>query len=417
MKLPTWLRWGAKNTISSPQDILRELMVEASTKSGVRVTWKTALQSAVALACGRVIAEGLAQVPFKVFLRRPDDRGADVTRDHPLFTLVARKPNQWQTSYEFREQIGLHLAFFGNAYIFIVRGIGDIIIELLPFEPQLVTVKRLPNHQRVYTIWVDNKEMVIPERDMWHIKGLTWDAVTGLEGIELAKEAIGIAMGLEEHTARLFSNGSQPGGLLTTDAVLDEQQAKALREAWQEKQGGGANAYRTAVMWGGLKWQSMAMTGVDSQHIEQRRFETEEVCRSFHVLPIMVGQADKAATYASAEQMFLAHIVYTMMPLYARVEQSADINLLSEADLDTGYYTKFIANGLMRGSPKDRADYYTKLHGIGALSPNDIRVLEEFNPVEGGDEYGPPEPAAPAPAPIPSNEPSNKPSGDNDEPE
>ena len=102
-------------------------------------------------------------------------------------------------------------------------------------------------------------------------------------------------------------------------------------------------------------------------------------------MPIMIGQADKAATYASAEQMFLAHVVHTLSPWYERIEQSADVNLLTAQERRQGHYVKFLPNGLMRGASKDRADFYSKMWQMGAYSPNDILRLEDENPYDGGE--------------------------------
>jgi len=135
--------------------------------------------------------------------------------------------------------------------------------------------------------------------------------------------------------------------------------------------------------------------------LETRRFQIEEICRAFRVMPIMAGFSDKASTYASAEQMFLAHVVYTLSPWYERLEQSIAAQLLSDEDLSAGYYPKFIANGLLRGAAADRAEFHPKGSRSGGspawLTPNEIRGLEETNPIEGGDKL----PVASNPAPTP----------------
>jgi phage portal protein BeeE len=105
-------------------------------------------------------------------------------------------------------------------------------------------------------------------------------------------------------------------------------------------------------------------------------------------MPIMVGYSDKAATYASAEQMFLSHVVHTLSPWYARVENSADVHLLTKKERASGLYFKFMAAGLLRGAAKDRAEYYAKALGAGGspawMAPDEVRALEELNPF-GGD--------------------------------
>jgi len=93
---------------------------------------------------------------------------------------------------------------------------------------------------------------------MLHLKGPSWTSIEGLDGIRLAREAIGLALATEEHGARQFSNGAILGGILSTDSVLSPDQSAALRASWEASQVGLKNAYRTAVLWGGMKWTPRA---------------------------------------------------------------------------------------------------------------------------------------------------------------
>ncbi|MBY0499305.1 MAG: phage portal protein [Nitrosomonas sp.] len=385
-KISSLIPWGKKSATTT-HDLYKELLDRVTSKSGVSVNWKTALNVSTVFACARVIAEGLAQVPFKLYKKRPGGRGSDIADDHSLYELLYLKPNEWQTSFELREQIGLHLAIHFNAYIYKVRGLRGEIVELLPFSPESVRIIR-DGWDRRFEVYDGKGGLIkVSSENMWHIRGPSWDGVIGMEAIKLAREAIGLALAAEEHGARMFSNGARTGGVLSTESKLNKEDLDDLRQRWQEMQGGNQNAYRTAILSGGLKWQSLAMTGVDGQHLEQRRFQVEEICRSARVMPIMIGHSDKAATYASAEAMFGAHVKYTLLSWYARVSQSASVNLLTDAERKEGYYPKFVVNALMQGATKDRADYYTKMCNIGAMNPNEVRDLEEMNPYHGGDEY------------------------------
>lgn len=374
------------DTGSSRDEILQLLSgLQGSSKSGAVVNWKTAAEVGAAFACARVIAEGLSQVPFKLF-KETAGGGRDPEKSHPLYKLLSRKPNEWQTSFEFRETIALHLVFCGNAYVFVNRSNGKV-LELLPFQPQNITVKRNDWHV-AYEIALDNgRRITVPAADMWHLRGPSWDGVLGLEAVKLAREALGLALATEEHSARMFSNGAAVGGVLTTETILKDDQISSLRKSWEVTQAGVRNAFKTAILWGGLKWLPRGQQNDQAQLIESRRFQVEEICRHFRVMPIMVGYSDKAATYASAEQMFLAHVVHTLGPWYARIEQSAEAFLLTEAELDAGYYFKFIAGGLMRGAHVDRAAYFSKALGAGGspawMTQDEVRALEEMNPLGG----------------------------------
>ena len=372
---------------STPDEIraLLESMQGGNSKAGMNVTWKTAMQVSAAFACARVIAEGMAQVPFKLFRELPNG-GREPARDHPAYKLMARRPNEWQTAYEFLEMIALHLVFTGSAFVW-KNSVRGQVVELLPYQPQQVTVKR-DGWAISYEVQTDKGERIkIAAADMWHIRGPSWDGVIGLEAVRLAREALGLALAAEEHSSRMFSNGATLGGVLSTEKDLSQDQRKLLRESWQETYSGVGKAFSTALLWGGLKWEPRGMQSDQAQLIEQRRFQVEEICRAFRVMPIMVGYSDKTATYASAEQMFLAHVVHTLGPWYARLEQSAEVNLLTEADLEGGHYFKFVASGLMRGAHKDRAEYFAKALGAGGspawMTQDEVRALDELNPMGG----------------------------------
>lgn len=368
------------------RDLMGELSGQNTSKSGTRVTWKTALQVTTALACARVIADGLAQVPFKLFRDLPGG-GKVPAKDHPLYNLLGAKPNDWQTSHEFREQIALHLVFCGDAFIW-KNQVGSKVIELLPYEPNCVTVKR-NGWNLSYEIQTDKGKIIpLPAEEIWHLRGPSWDGWQGLEGVRLAREALGLALAAEEHSTRMFANGARVGGILTTEGTPKPEDRKEMRENWQSTYGGLANAFKTALLWGGIKYQPLAMQSDQAQLIEQRRFQIEEICRFARVLPIMIGHYDKSATFASAEQMFLAHVVHTLGPWYSRMEQSADTNLLTEKERDQGLYFKFMPQALMRGAHKDRAEYFAKALGAGGgpawMTQDEVRELDELNPL-GGD--------------------------------
>ncbi len=364
-------------------DVLTALYAQQNSKSGTSVNWQTALQASSSLACARVIAEGIAQIPCRIM--RTDGVNRIPATDSALFALLHDAPNSWMTSYEYREMMGLHLVFCGNHFSFINRYRNGI-IELLPFEPQQVTVKR-DGWKLTYEVQLEKGErQIVPAVNMWHVRGPSWNGWMGLEGVKLARESIGLAMATEEAGATLFRNGSQPSGLLSTDLGLSPEKAQQLRESWEASNAGG-NKLRTAVLWGGMKWTAMSFPNDQMQYLETRKFQVEEICRAFRVMPIMVGYSDKTATYASAEQMFIAHVVHTMGPWYARIEQSANMNLLTSAERKAGLYVKFIVNGLMRGAAKDRAEFYAKALGSGGspawMTQDEVRELEELNPKGG----------------------------------
>ena len=384
-----WARLLGQERKSSSLDLLRNLGSNRA-QSGKAVTTETALQTSAVLACVRCLAEGVSQVPLKVF-KSDSVRGSRTPApDHPLYALLHNAPNEYQTSFEFRETLMFHAALVGNFFAFKNYAQGKL-VELIPLDPS-----------RVKVIWDETKLSKTYEvrtagggvakydaSQIWHVKGPSWDAVRGLEAVQLARESIGLAMATEETHSKLHKNGARPGGAVSVTGRLSAEQHSTLRSWIDDNYAGSENAYQTMILDRDAKFTPWTVTGVDTQHLETRRFQIEEICRAFRVMPIMAGYLDKASTYASAEQMFLSHVVYTLAPWYERIEQSIAAHLLSPEDVAAGYYPKFVANGLLRGAAADRAQFYSMALGSGGspawLTPNEIRELEELNPIAGGD--------------------------------
>jgi len=399
-----WTRlFGPKEQKYSTLDLFREIYGGRPSKTGVSVNWASALEVTTVLACLRVIAEGIAQVPFRLYMDS-DARGGAPAPTHPLYNVLYRRPNRWQTSFEFRETIAFHAALVGNAYVFIGRvGSAREVRELIPLEPQFVSVEKKKDGALVYKYNpVSGQGVEFSADTIWHIKGPSWNGYTGLDAVKLVREAVGLAIASEAAHAEMHKGSAKISGVYSVDGNLSKEKYDFLA-SWLDKYAmGGERAGKPMILDLGAKFTTTQMTGVDAQHLETRAFQITEICRGFRVMPIMVGYSDKAATYASAEQMFIAHVVHTLSPWYERIEQSADVNLVTDDERRQGYYTKFTPNALMRGAARDRAEFYTRMVGSvnatpGIMTRNEIRALEELPPIEGGDELFDPTPAA-APA-------------------
>lgn len=355
-------------------------------KSGVAVTWLTALRVTAAWACVNVVANGVAQVPLKIYRAREDDQGADPATDHPLFKVLHRRPNKWQTSFQFRRTLMFHVLLAGDFFAFKSR-VGGRIHELIPIEPGRVTVTRERDLSLTYGVTgEDGSRRTLGQDDVWHVTGPSWNSWSGLDATRLAREALGLAMATEAAHADLHRNGVQMSGLFSIADKVNADQYKQL-QAWIAEQIGGQNRFKPFVLDRGAAFHQIAMSGVDAQHIETRRLQIEEICRAFRTFPQMIGHAgDQAPTFASAEQFFIAHVVHTLGPWYEDLQQSIDVNLIGE---EGGLFSKFTPDALLRGDMKSEAEYFAKALGSGGgdgwMTPNQIRRIKDWNPEPGGD--------------------------------
>lgn len=373
------LPWRRK--AAGSYDILRELLGRRISATGKVVSVKTAVEVATVFACMRVIGEGIAQVPLKLMQEKKDDKTRVEAEDHPLHEILETRPNAWQTSFEYREMLAMHAVLCGNAFSFVNRSNRAGIMELIPFEPGCVTVKRADDFTLSYEVRGQNgNTQTFPAASIWHVRGPSWNSWMGLEAVQLAREAIGLAMATEEQQARMQKNGVRASGTYSVEGTLKDDQYKALSAWINENMGGVENAGKAMVLDRSAKWLNTSMTGVDAQTLETRRYQVEEICRFFRVNPIMVGAESKNTTYASAEQMFLGHVVHTLAPWYTRLEQSIDANLLTEKDRKAGIYSCFVDAGLLRGSAVQTKDVILSYVNGGLMTPNEGRRLLDMNP-------------------------------------
>jgi HK97 family phage portal protein len=370
-----------------------EVYGSSAGKAGQSVTVTTSLQVATVLACVRVIAEGIAQAPLKIYRAR-EDGGSDAATEHPLYRVLYRKPNPWMTSFAFRENMIFRVGLEGNFYAFKNR-VGGQVRELIPLQGKVEVKQRSDMSLQYLERRPDGTTRTYAQDDIWHVRGPSWNTLEGMDVLKLAREVISLTMAIEGDQAQLYKNGLRTSGVYSVEGNLTAKQYEDLRKFIKSTQAGG-DAHEVLILDRNGKFTSDAMTGVDAQTLESRRLQIEEICRAFRVMPIMVGHSDKTATYASAEQMFIAHVQHTLQPWCERIEQSIDNDLIGD---DTGtYYAKFNLNGLQRGAFETRMNGYAKALGSGGspawMTQNEIRALEDMNPINGGDKLPQPPAAA-----------------------
>jgi HK97 family phage portal protein len=386
MRIWPWSRKANEDgSVRQSVDLFRLLGGWGSTKSGASVSNATALEVTAVLAAVRVIAEGIAQVPFKLFREVGDKRLP--ASDHPLYRVLHRKPNGWMSSYDLRETMAIHAALTGNAVAYVGRLRGQV-REIIPIPPERLTIKQDGQYRLTYRVTaIDGTTQDLPSSAVWHWRGPSWDGVCGLQVVKLAREAIGLAMAAEDTQASMQKNGALVPGTYSLEGTLNDAQYKQVSDFLRTFAPGGKNAGSPMILDRGAKYNRTGQTGQEAQQLESRSFQIAEIARAFRVMPIMVGYSDKAVTYASAEQMFLAHVVHTLGPWYARIEQSADCQLLTDQELDGGLYTKFVPAGLLRGAATDRSNYFSKALGAGGspawMTQDEVRALDELNPMGG----------------------------------
>lgn len=388
--------------------IFEEISDSRRTASGVLVSPEAALQCSAVLACVRVISESVSSLPLSLY-RRIAGGGKEIASGMPLHLILSEQPNSWMTGFEFRELMQSWLLLWGNAYAEIRPGKWGAVTELWPMHPSRMKVERLKNGRLRYMYREPDQSEPTPytQDQIFHLRWLTQDGVTGYVPTTLSRDAIGLARATELHSSSYFGNGARPGVILTSDQPLKPETAQRLRQSWDDIHKGPDSGSKTAVLPFGIKATELSASNSTAQLIETRRYQVEEIARSFRVPSYMIGDLTKSS-YSSVEQQGLDFVTFSLVPWLRRWEAAIRRDLISD---DETYFAEFDTRALMRGDNAGRASYYKELWSLGVLSINEIRAAEGLNPIDAGDKrfvqvnmalldnfvVEPPEPAAPPP--------------------
>ena len=374
----------AQTTILDSRVLADYLLTGNRSASGINVTPQTAMQHAAVFSSVRVISESIGHLPLHLYALDGDKRSKAI--DHPLYDILHTAPNGYMTAQEFQEMTGAHLALRGNFYAFknVVRG---NVTELLPLNPAAVVPKLTEDGGDViYDVtFANGKRDVLAADEVYHVKLFSLDGVTGLSPIAQARETIGLSIAAERHGAKLFSNGAQPGGILSTPQVLKTGAHQRIKDSWNEIHQGVENSHRVAILEAGMQWTKTGLTLEEAQFLQTRKYSRSEIAGLFRVPPHKVGDLERS-TNNNIEQQALEFYTDGMMPYLTRIEARVRFSLLKPMDRKT-YFAKFNVNGLLRADMSARGRWFDSMVRNGAMSPNEIREFEDMNPRKGGQIY------------------------------
>lgn len=394
-----------------PDDDFWYTNLSGRTASGMRVTPEAAQRVVAVMACVRVLAEAIAATPVILYQWRKDGRGKDRAPKHPLYPVLHRSPNDWQTAFEWKEMMMGHAALRGNAYSEIMPGRRGAVDQLIPLHPDRMNVVRLENGRLGYRYRMpDGQEQPYTQDQIFHLRGLSSDGIKGLSPIEMHAESIGLSMAVDRYAAGFFGQSARPAGVLEHPGKLSPDAKKNLRASWNQHYQGADNAHKTAVLEEGLKWTALGVKPEEAQYLESRKFSVSEIARVYRVPPHMIGDLERA-TFSNIEHQAINFVVHTLTPWFVRWEQAIGRDLIVAEET---YFAEFLADALLRGDTKTRYAAYAVGVNWGWLSPNEVRAKENMNPREGGDEYLRPTNMGPSPG-NGMPEPSRKEGDDEDD--
>lgn len=364
-------RSSGTSTFTEPAEWLLQVFGTQS-KAGSIVNENSALTVATFGACVQILGNALSTPPLR--LMRRTTRGAEPAKDHPLYFLVGHEPNAVQSSFRFRNFCMACLCLGGNAYVRIRRN-GYFEVEALdPMLPFKVQPRAISSGDYDGAILYRYKGEELKPWEVLHLRGLSTDGFFGISPIRALRESLGLALTMQEFTARTFNNGNRQPGILKGPAQMNTEKAKEFLQVWQQTYGGAQNAGKTPFLFGGVEWMNAGFTNEDAQLLLSRSYERSEIAGWFRIPEVLLGNTEKTSSWGTGiQQLMLGFVNLTLKPWARNWEQELDRALLTKEEKLAGYHFRFDFTELLAGTPNDQAAFFKTLFEAGSATSNEIR--------------------------------------------
>lgn len=345
---------------------------------------KDILAFSAVFSCVTGIASDFAKLRLMQMKKEASGIGVEVDPSADDFMKVLRRPNHYQNRIQFWLHYIISKLLYGNVYVLKARGKQNKVEEMYVLDPQRVTVLVAESGDVYYRLARDDLSglrdaVVVPASEIIHdLMNPLWHPLIGVSPIYAC--ALSATMGnyIQKNSSKFFNNMSRPSGALTAPGVIDDVTANRMKEDW-EKNFGGNNIGRLAVLGDGLKYEAMTIPAQEAQLIEQLKWTVEDVARCFHYPMYKLG-----GTIPGGTSIQSLNQEYYNACLQLHIE-SAELCLDEALPMPPGTYSEFDVENLMRMDTAARYEANEKGVGGGWLKPNEARRKEGLSPVEGGD--------------------------------
>ncbi|HVV37595.1 MAG TPA: phage portal protein [Acidimicrobiales bacterium] len=356
------------------------------THAGVRVSEQRVLGIPAYYRGVSIVSGTMAGLPLK-----PYQRG---TRTAVMQRTVLDNPNPRQTPFEFWQTMYANAVTWGNMYGRKLRDGADIVRQVWPLHPSRVRVEEVdpsssnPEGKVFHVTARDGSVKTYSAWDIFHVPYLSIDGVAGISPLNVFRQSLGTGIAAEETAARLFGAGMRIQGVLQTEQKLNNDIADAIKARWRQKTAGVEHTGDVVVLDKGLKFEPIMLPPQEAELLTSRKWAVTDISRMVGLPPFMLGDMEKTTSWGTGiEQQVLGVVKFGFKQLADLVEQRATRELLPGGWTSGSWFAEYSLEGLLRGDSRARAEFYRTMVMIGALSLNEVRVLENEEPVDGLDVY------------------------------
>lgn len=343
---------------------------------GVVLSDEAALRVGTVLACVRTIKDRIASSPFTLYHRLDNDDRERAT-DDPLFAPLRTAPNPYMTAFTAMQQQVMSLLLYGNAYAQVLRDqYSGQVYGYMPLHPAKTRQDIVDNKVIYYYTPQAGGRIPIQPEDIIHVPLMSLDGLTGLDIVNLAREAVSLAYYEERNTKKFFARSSVAPFIVRAPMGSSENAkqnvAKSLKN-WRE------SPDAIPILEDGFSVERIDVNPEKSQLIQNRTLSAQTICAIYGVpYSLLYGPR------GSSEQEGL-QLLQGLYPMMVQIEQEFNRKLLNN---DPDKYIEFNHDGWLKVDTVTRLQYNAASIQWGWANRNTIARRENM-PTTGkdGDRY------------------------------
>lgn len=373
--------------LSGSRKVFFDLFKSGGSTFSKGISTANAIELPTVWSCIRIISSTIASLQVDVYRETEDEVIKSI--DHPLHRVINQKPYALYNAYTFQETTAIHEELYGNSYALKLYRPDGSIRGLKILDPLQVVVYHVDDRLIYQVTDTDGNKIstqFYDQNDIVHQKYMSKNGFYGLSPISTCAETFEEGAHARSYNNNFFEKGAHMAGVISYEGTVKGENIKALRKQWEENQQGLDNQGKPLILDNGAKFTAMSVTHKDAEFLMSRKFNREEICSIYGVPLHMIGSMDRA-TFNNVEQMAIEFVEHCIRPRIKRKEAELCDKLFTQEEKDAGYYIRYNIESLLRGDIKTRMEMYKEMFQMAAISPNEIRRLENMNPVEGGDRY------------------------------
>ncbi len=357
----------------------------AQSLSGETVTEQSALTYSAVWNAVTLIAGTIASLPLHLMQMKAEKKR--IATDRVMYRVLHDQANPFMTAKTLRETLMGHILLWGNGYAEkVVNGYGEL-VQLWPITPNLVT-PMWQDGEIVYRVQVGKEDKYFTRDKILHIPGIGFDGLMGYSVVAMARKSIGLGMAMETFGSLYFGNGTHPGVIVSHPNQLSAAAHANLKKSLTEGYSGLGQSHRLLLLEEGMKLEKVGVPPEDAQFLESRQFQIPEIARWFNLPPHKLKDLTRSS-FNNIESEQRSFYTDTLLPWLVTLEQNYNMQLLTDSDRALSgrgrLYYKHVVEGILRADAAGRGAFYREMFNIGAFSINEIRQLEDKDPIEGGD--------------------------------